>query len=212
MINSLLMPESMVRIMTRIIKNEFYNNESIYENILVSIIKKVNDNNFDITDIITRDMNKQSIQNIIYIDDYITTFIEKKRNAREKLLINVKNKEIREGKETIWTIEDKMKSFSINSIVLQSEICILLSKGIFNSKKNNQDLDKNILGHLFLKICSYVFKDDDFFLEDKVLDFEYDKIAFAYFMSMKSFIDKCSNNYKIKVESNKEKKMKKFKG
>ena len=32
MINSLLMPESMVRIMTRIIKNEFYNNEKCIDN------------------------------------------------------------------------------------------------------------------------------------------------------------------------------------
>ena len=212
MINSLLMPESMIRIMTKIIKNEFYNDKNIYQNILVSIIKKVNDINFDIASIITRDMNKESIHNIIYIDDYLTTFIEKKRNAKEKLLINVKNKEIREGKESIWTIEDKMKSFAINGIVLQKGICILICKVIFNSKKNTQDLDKNILGHLFLKICSYVFKDDDFFLKQEVLNFEYDKIAFAYFMSMKAFIDKCSDNYKIKVEVNKERKMKKFKG
>ena len=43
MINSLLMPESMIRIMTKIIKNEFYNDKNIYQNILVSIIKKVNE-------------------------------------------------------------------------------------------------------------------------------------------------------------------------
>lgn len=211
MSNSLLMPKSMIRIMTRIIKNEFYNN-NINEYFLIQIIKKVNDNNFKIATSITRNMTKESIKIILDLDDYISTFIEKKRNAKEKLLINVKNKEIRDGKNSDWTIESKMNSFNIDGIILPKNICMLLSKGIFNSKKNNQDLDKNILGHLFLKICSYVFKDDEFFLKDELLDFEYDKVAFAYFLTMKSFIDKCSNNYKIKVETNKERKMKKFKG
>ena len=211
MSKSLLMPKSMIRVMTRIIKNEFHS-DSVYDYFLIQIIKKVNDNSFNLTSSITRNMSKESINIILELDDYISTFIEKKRNAKERLLINVKNKEIREGKENNWTVEGKLKSFNIDGVILPKDFCILICKGIFNSKNNTQDLDKNILGHLFLKICSYVFKDDDFFLKQEVLNFEYDKIAFAYFMSMKAFIDKCSDNYKIKVEVNKERKMKKFKG
>ena len=206
---NLLISSQMVDIFTKFIKREYYNRNSVCDLMIKSMIDKINDNNINFDN---SELNK--IENIaiwlLSFDKYFDDYYEKKKKAKLKFWENVYNKNIREDKIVNWTPEEKIKNFKIDTAILEKENCLQICTQILNTSFSNSEKDR--LSQLFLKICSYIFRDEDFFLQDKILNFEYENMVNVYFLYLKTTIDLCNKSYKIKVEVNKERKMKKFKG
>jgi hypothetical protein len=200
--NSLLINRQMLTTFMQFIKKEYYTS-STYDMAFLAMIKKINDIDYSLEkDFIMK--NRSAALWILDFQDYFLSYVEKQKKAKEKYWINVFNKKTREGEEFKWTVSEKMNSFKMDTAVLSKDICLTLCKLILNS---NPFLDeRDMLSHLFLKICSYVFNEDDLFLNDSALNFNYNNVSTVYFLHLKKTIDICSNSYKTKIEKSKSKK------
>lgn len=199
---NLLFSHEIVHTFSKFIDRGYLDTNNIQDLMLKSIIDKIKDNNcnFDNNPLIYKD---DSIALwLISFEKYFDEYALKKRKAKEKFWINVKNKAIREEKDINWTVEDMMKNFTVSTGILEKNICIQICKQILYSKISFTEKDR--LSHLFLKICSYVFKDEDLFLQDISLNFEYNRLSIVYFLDIKKTIDILLTKYNEVVDKNKQ--------
>lgn len=200
--NSLLINRQMLNIFIQFIKKQYYSS-STYDMALVAIIKKINDIDYPLEkDLIME--NRSTALWILDFQDYFLSYVEKQRKAKEKYWINVFNKKTREGEIFKWNVSEKMNTFKVDTAILSKDICMTLCKTILNSIPFLDERD--MLSHLFLKICSYLFNEELIFLENKALHFNYNNVSTVYFLHLKKTIDICSNSYKNKIEKSKIKK------
>lgn len=192
---NLLFSVQMVDTFTKFISRGYYSDDNIQDLMIKSIIDKINDNNIHFDD--SKLMKNESLGLwLVSFDEYFNKYYSKKRIAKQKYWENVYNKNIRDGKVIKWTPESMMKNFKVDTAILEKDNCIQICIHIL---KNKSIIDtKNRLSHLFLKICSYVFKDEMIFETNRFKTFIFDDVSNVYFLNLKKTIDLCMNNYNKK--------------